>query len=156
MKLSRVLTVAAIIAFPCPGAADSFAQHGRLRVAESGTHLEHADGTPFFFLADTVWTGPALSTADDWQIYLADRKSKGFTAIQFNMASPWRTAAVDREGRTSYRIEADRLIANEDFYRQLDARMKAIADAGLLAVPVLVWANKKGDAGVDLSEQQIL
>jgi hypothetical protein len=156
MKLIRVLTVVAITALPCPSIADSFAQHGRLRVAESGTHLEHTDGTPFFFLADTVWTGPARSTADDWQIYLADRKSKGFTAIQFNMASPWRTAAADREGRTSYKIEADRLIPNEEFYRQLDARMKAIADAGLLAVPVLVWANKKGDAGVDLTEEQIL
>ena len=56
-----------------------------MRVADSGTYLEHADGTPFFFLADTVWTGPALSTPEDWQLYLADRKQKGFTAIQFNM-----------------------------------------------------------------------
>src|SRR6478735_5194129 len=130
MNSIRILIVATLLALPGAGFADPFAEHGRLRVAESGTYLEHADGTPFFFLADTVWTGPALSTVEDWNVYLADRKSKGFTAIQFNMASPWRTAAVDREGRTSYRIEADRLIANEDFYRQLDARMKAIADAG--------------------------
>src|SRR5262249_37413887 len=100
--------------------------------------------------------GPALSTAEDWQRYLADRKKKGFTAIQFNIVSPWRTAATDREGRASYSIEGDKLIPNEAFYRQLDDRMKAIADAGLLAVPVLVWANKKGDAGIDLTEEQIL
>src|SRR3954464_7950814 len=127
MKLIRVLTVLAITALPCLGIADSFAQHGRLRIAASGTHLEHTDGTPFFFLADTVWTGPALSTAEDWQFYLADRKQKGFTAIQFNMASPWRTAPTDREGRTSYRLEASNLIPNEDFYRQVDDRMQAIA-----------------------------
>ena len=40
-------------------AADPFAAHGKLRVAKSGTYLEHADGTPFFVLADTAWTGPA-------------------------------------------------------------------------------------------------
>ena len=81
------------------GADDNpFAKHGKLRVAKSGTYLEHTDGTPFFFLADTVWTGSALSTEEDWKFYLADRKKKGFTAIQFNCVSPWRTAA-DRSRR---------------------------------------------------------
>ena len=145
-----------LLSWPVPSFADPFAEHGRLRVAESATYLEHADGTPFFFLADTVWTGPALSTAEDWQLYLADRKKKGFTAIQFNMASPWRTAPTDREGRVSYNIDAGRLVPSEDFYRQVDARMQAIADAGLLAVPVLIWANKKGDAGIELTEDQVL
>jgi hypothetical protein len=156
MSPGRIFAVVTLLILPCLGYADPFTEHGRLRIAESATHLEHADGTPFFFLADTVWTGPALSTAEDWQLYLADRQQKGFTAIQFNMASPWRTAPTDREGRTSYRIEGGALIPNEDFYRRVDARLKAIADAGLLAVPVLVWANKKGDAGVELTEDQIL
>src|SRR4051794_26191870 len=79
-----------------------FEKHGRIRVAKAGTYLEHADGTPFFFLADTCWTGPALSTEKDWQTYLDDRKKKGFTAIQFNIVSPWRTAPTDAEGNVSY------------------------------------------------------
>jgi hypothetical protein len=133
-----------------------FTKHGRLRVGKTGTHLEHADGTPFFFLADTAWTGPALSTEAEWKEYLADRKKKGFTAIQFNCVSPWRTAPTDRDGRTAYAIKDDKLIPNEDFFRQLDARLKAVNDAGLLAVPVLVWAHKKGDAGFDLPEDQII
>jgi hypothetical protein len=132
-----------------------FTKHGRLRIAKSGTHLEHADGTPFFFLADTAWTGPALSTEEEWAHYLADRKKKGFTAIQFNCVSPWRTAPTDRAGRTSYFIQHEKLVSNEDFFKQLDARLKATNDAGLLAVPVLVWAHKKGDAGFDLAEDQI-
>jgi hypothetical protein len=132
-----------------------FAQHGKLRVAKSGTHLEHADGTPFFFLADTTWNGPALSTAADWQLYLHDRKKKGFTAIQFNAICPWRAAPTDREGRTAYAIKDGQLIPNEEYFRQLDARIKAINDAGLLAVPVLIWAHTKGDAGFDLTEAQI-
>src|SRR5437868_8291214 len=90
-------------------AADTpFSKHGRIRVAKSGTHLEHADGKPFIFLADTCWTGPALSTEKDWQTYLDNRVKKGFTAIQFNMVSPWRTAPTDAEGNISYVIKIGR------------------------------------------------
>ena len=32
-------------------------RHGPLRVADSGRHLEHRDGTPFFWLGDTWWMG---------------------------------------------------------------------------------------------------
>ncbi len=132
-----------------------FKKHGRIRVAKSGTHLEHTDGTPFFFLADTCWTGPALSSEKDWQTYLADRVKKGFTAIQFNMVSPWRTAPTDAEGNISYKLVDGKLQLNEAFYKRLDARLKAINDAGLLAVPVLCWALKKGDAGKLLNEEQL-
>jgi hypothetical protein len=146
-----------VLATPALGADDNpFTKHGNLRVAKSGTNLEHTDGTPFFFLADTAWTGPALSTEEEWKLYLADRKKKGFTAIQFNCVSPWRTAPTDRDGRTAYSIEDGKLVPNEDFFKQLDARLKAVNDAGLLAVPVLVWAHKKGDAGFDLPEDHVI
>ena len=148
--------VLALVAFAPAIAADNpFAKHGRIRVAKSGTHLEHTDGTPFFFLADTCWTGPALSSEKDWQTYLADRVKKGFTAIQFNMVSPWRTAPTDAEGNISYVLTDGKLTLNEKFYTRLDARFKAINDAGLLAVPVLCWAHKKGDAGKELNEAQL-
>lgn len=137
-------------------AAEPFDTHGPLRVAKSGTYLEHSDSTPFFVLADTCWTGPALSTEKDWQTYLVDRKKKGFTAVQFNMVSPWRTAPVDAEGNASYTVENGKLKINEAFYKRLDARLKAIRDTGLLPMPVLIWAHKKGDAGVELSEEHVI
>ena len=145
------LTVAAMAAAETP-----FEKHGRIRVAKVGTHLEHTDGTPFFFLADTCWTGPALSAEKDWDRYLADRKKKGFTAVQFNIVSPWRTAPVDAEGNISFTIRDGKLSLVEAFYMRLDARLKAINDAGLLAVPVLAWANKKGDPGKELTEDQVI
>ncbi len=147
------VALAALIPAGASKADDNpFAKHGKLRVAKSRTHLEHTDGTPFFFLADTVWSGPALSTEADWKLFLENRKKKGFTAIQFNCLSPWRAAPTDREGRVAFTIADGKLLPNEDFFRQLDARIKAINDMGMLAVPVLAWAHKKGDAGFDLSE----
>ena len=58
---------------------DRFVRHGPVRVSrEHRTCLAHADGTPFFFLADTVWNGALLSTERDWADYLEDRRAKGF------------------------------------------------------------------------------
>jgi hypothetical protein len=154
-----VAALAILVLTAAPVAADDgnpFAKHGRLRVAKSGTHLEHADGTPFFFLADTAWTGPALSTADDWAFYLKNRKAKGFTAVQFNVVSPWRTAPTDAEGRIAYELKDGKLVPNAAFFDRVEERLKAINDAGLLAEPVLAWAHKKGDAGFDLTEEQVI
>ena len=50
-----------------------FLQHGSVGVAPDGTHFEHADGTPFFWLGDTVWYGAILSAKNDWDTYLGDR-----------------------------------------------------------------------------------
>ena len=58
--------------------------HGPLRVSESGRHFEHADGTPFFWLADTWWMGlcERLGWPGDFQTLTSDRVRKGFTVIQ--------------------------------------------------------------------------
>eukprot|EP01043_Picozoa_sp_COSAG02_P013134 COSAG02_NODE_521_length_20750_cov_10.721079_5_plen_351_part_00 len=39
-------------------------KHGFLQPHKSGRYLEHADGTPFYWLGDTHWSG--FSTAEHW------------------------------------------------------------------------------------------
>ena len=85
-----------------PADPERFRRHGVVRVSADRTHLAHADGTPFFFLADTVWNGALLSSAEEWAIHLDDRAAKGFTAIQFITHAPWTGALADREGRTAF------------------------------------------------------
>ena len=139
----------------CAGVASAQPQQP-VRVAASGPHLETADGKPFLLVADTCWTGPALSTEADWADYLRDRKAKGFTAVQFNLVSPWRAAPTDSEGRAAYALKGDQLTVNDAFFDKAEARLKAVVDAGMLPVPVLIWAHKNGDAGADLSEQNVI
>src|SRR4029079_1984184 len=58
-------------------------RHGALRVSANRRYFEHADGTPFYWLGDTWWSG--LSTRLPWkgfQTLTADRKAKGFTVVQ--------------------------------------------------------------------------
>ncbi|MDQ3814109.1 MAG: DUF4038 domain-containing protein [Armatimonadota bacterium] len=132
-------------------ATDRFLQHGPVRVAANGYYLEHSDGTPFFWLGDTVWNGPMLSARDDWEIYLGDRVAKRFTLIQFNALAPWRTAPTDAEGQVAF-TGRDPIQINPRYFQRLDERMDAIAAHGLLAVPVLIWSLTAKDPGHYLSE----
>jgi len=125
-------------ATPSPETSHRFLRHGALRVSENGRHLEHADGMPFFWMADTAWNGPIKSTAGEWSTYLADRAKKGFTGVQF-VTTQWRGASTGRESQTAYRA-GETLTIQPSFFQRLDQRIDAINDAGLLAIPVLLWS----------------
>ena len=158
--------------FTCTAAApspDPLRAHGPIRVARSprgqdGRHFAHADGTPFFWLADTAWNGVLRSTPDDWGRYLAARAAQKFTAVQF-VATPWRggdrvlddapSGRAISAGRSSSDETAGgtRLPVAEEFavdpaaFRRLDAKVRAINEHGLVAAPVLLWAIGETDPG---------
>lgn len=115
-----------------------FLQHGALRVSKDGSHLEHADGTPFFWLGDTAWNGALMSKTDDWNKYLENRVAKKFTAIQF-VTTQWRTAPTNLEGEVAF-TGKEKVQINPAFFKRIDARIDTLNAKGLLAVPVLLWA----------------
>jgi hypothetical protein len=64
------------------------------------SELKFPDGSSFAWVGDTAWlapvreidpdgAGPATSQTSAWSAYLADRKSKGFTAVQIAPAIAW-------------------------------------------------------------------
>ncbi|MBE0535553.1 MAG: glycoside hydrolase family 140 protein [Phycisphaerae bacterium] len=55
---------------------------GPLRTSDNHRFLVYADGTPFFYLADTAWQLIHDLTRDEIQTYMADRAAKGFTVVQ--------------------------------------------------------------------------
>jgi hypothetical protein len=132
-----------------------FTQHGAVQVARSRTHFAHADGTPFFFLGDTVWNGALMSAKDDWNQFLNDRVAKKFTAIQFIMESPWRSAPTDADGRATF-TGREKIEINTQAFKRIDERIDAINARGLLAVPVLIWSNHRDDPGKFLPESEVI
>lgn len=138
----------------------AFERHGPIRVAASGTHLEHADGTPFFWLADTGWNAALKATRDEWAGYLETRRDQGFTAIQW-VATEWRAAPTgDRLNERAF-TGRERIAINTAFFQRLDARVAALQRAGLLNVPVLLWAIGSGsdpdvNPGHSLPEDQAI
>ena len=137
-----------------------FDQHGPIRVARARTFLEHEDGTPFFWLADTGWNAALLSTPEEWRVYLAERKRQRFTAIQW-VATQWRAAPDgDRLGERPF-TGHDRIAVNPGVFQRLDAKAAELNRAGLLNVPVLLWAigggsNPAVNPGFSLPDDQAI
>jgi hypothetical protein len=135
-----------------------FAQHGGVRVAEDGRYFAHADGTPFFFMADTGWNAALLSTDSEWADYLKERGRQKFSAVQF-VATQWRASPKgDRDGQLAY-TGKEKISVNPKFFQRLDNKVDDLNRAGLLAVPVLLWAigggsNPEINPGHSLPEDQ--
>jgi Protein of unknown function (DUF4038)/Domain of unknown function (DUF5060)/Putative collagen-binding domain of a collagenase len=127
-------------------------RHGELRLSDNRRYLQHADGTPFFWLADTVWCGPLLADFNDWKVFLKDRVAKEFTAIQF-VLTQWRMTKTDADGNATF-TGKDRIAIDPAFFQRMDKYVDAINDAGLLAVPTLLWAIRGDNPGYYLPEDQ--
>lgn len=137
-----------------------FDRHGRIRVSATRTFLEHADGTPYFWLADTGWNAALHSTPDEWQHYIGERARQGFTAIQW-VATQWRAAPEGDRLKERAFAGHERIAVNPAFFQRLDAKAAALDRAGLLNVPVLLWAigggsNPNVNPGFSLPEDQAI
>ncbi|MBZ0297913.1 MAG: DUF4038 domain-containing protein [Anaerolineae bacterium] len=124
--------------------------HGPLQVAEDHLSIVHADGTPFFWLADTPWNGVMRATTHDWERYLQHRHTQGFSAAQF-VSTHWRGMSRDNLGEQAF-IGTDRITLNVPFYHRLDPKVAALNEHGMIAAPVMIWAYMKEDPGQLLSE----
>jgi hypothetical protein len=78
-------------------------KHGTLKISPDGTHFEHLDGKPFFWLADSWWFGMSdrLKWPGEFQLLTDDRKEKGFTVIQFALGFPCDITPMDPRGQNA-------------------------------------------------------
>ncbi|HBY62753.1 MAG TPA: hypothetical protein DEH78_23260 [Solibacterales bacterium] len=98
---------------------------------------------PWFWLGDTAWNGALMATVEEWQRYLADRAARKFTAIQV-VTTQWRAGRADEKGLVAF-TGTESIRVNPAFFQRLDERMNAVNDAGLVAVPVVLWALTSKD-----------
>ena len=129
-------------------------RHGMLRVSASKRYFEHADGTPFYWLGDTWWTG--LSDRLPWEGFrklTADRKAKGFTVIQIVaglVPSNEELAPSDpgfcNEGGCAWQPEFKRI--NPQYFDYADRRLQHLLDNGLIPAIVGGWRQVLGQMGV--------
>ncbi|MGC3958171.1 MAG: DUF4038 domain-containing protein [Verrucomicrobiota bacterium] len=110
-----------------------FRQHGPVLVARDQQHLEQADRTPFFWLGDAAWMAAMKSTTADWQDYVKKRVEQKFNVVQ------WQLAAALPDGKTTFYTSADGIAVNPVAFRQLDAKIIAANQAGLLNAIAPLW-----------------
>jgi Protein of unknown function (DUF4038)/Domain of unknown function (DUF5060)/Putative collagen-binding domain of a collagenase len=129
-------------------ATTRFARHGQIHVAADRRHFEHADGTPFFWLADSVWNGARISTIKDWKLYAGVRSSQGFTVAQWTA-----TPGADAHGVTAF-TGTERISINPNFFKPLDAKLEALSRAGILSA-IVPFAQMDGRESAALPDDQI-
>src|SRR5262249_4351631 len=103
--------------FSIPNGTNRFAKHWPVRVAADHRHFEHADGTPFFWMADNLAAGMARSDPKNLQVYASVRVSQGFTAAVWALGT-----SVDEKGELPC-IGGDRITINPGFFQRLDAKL---------------------------------
>jgi hypothetical protein len=128
-----------------------FQRHGPVQVARDHRHFEHADGTPFFWLADTAWNGARVSTPQDWEVYALTREHQKFTVTQWAVAP-----GPDAMPQSAF-TGTNRIAINPEFFQRLDAKVTTLSRAGLLsAVTPLLELGAAADASARLPEDQAI
>jgi hypothetical protein len=113
------------------------ATHGFLRVGDDGRHLAHADGTPFFWLGDTVWSAPAKATPEEWERYLDRRAAQGFTVVQANSLPQWDTS--EPIARYPFRDHWNLDAPDPAYFRALDDLVAAAHERGIVTAFIVLW-----------------
>ncbi len=118
-------------------------RHGPVRVAADRRHLEHSDGTPFFWLGDTWWMSlcKRLPWPDGFQTLAADRTHKGFTLVQIVAGLYPDMEPYDERGanEAGFPWERDYSRINPAYFDAADVRIAYLADHGLVPCVVGAW-----------------
>jgi hypothetical protein len=132
-------------------------RHGPLRVAADRRHLEHRDGTPALWLADTWWMGlcQRLAWPEEFKTLAADRREKGFNVIQIVAGLYPDMPAFDERGRNEagFPWEKDYSRIRPEYFDAADRRIEHLVDSGLTPCIVGAWGYHLPWTGVDRMRQ---
>jgi hypothetical protein len=123
--------------------ANPLLRHGHPRVAPDRRHLEHSDGTPFFWLGDTWWMGltKRLRWPNDFERLTADRVDKGFTTVQIVAGLYPDMPQFDERGANEAGFPWEQSYAriNPAYFDMADLRIRHLVDHGIAPCIVGCW-----------------
>jgi hypothetical protein len=130
-----------------PTGQGSFAEHGPVELTRDRLHFQHADGSPFFWMADVAWNAARLSSLRDWITYTQTRAGQNFSAVQW-AAAP----GADPKNHSPFSGQS-RITVDPEYFQRLDEKVDMMNRAGLLSVIAPLWGNE--GAANDLPEDQV-
>lgn len=127
--------------------------HGLVKVSDQGNYLEHADGKPFLWLADSWWHGMTtrFTWPEDFKLLTADRKSKGFSVIQFAIGFPCDIEPFDIRGQNEAGDpwDPEMISINPAYFDLVDLRIEWLIREGLVPNIVGAWGYYMKWMGVE-------
>jgi len=117
-------------------ASSPFCKHGYVRVSDDGRLLVFSDSTPFLWIGDTCWAAPVHATADEWERYVRNRVSKGYSVLQMAISPDWALEHSRRGIQPFLSSLPDISKPNPRFFQELDRMVGQANDSGLLVLLV--------------------
>jgi uncharacterized protein DUF4038 len=126
--------------------------HGPVRVASDRRHLEHADGTPFLWLADTWWYGfTERLSITEFRSFAAQRAEQGFSVVQIVAGLYPETTPFQPEARSAsgWVWHEDLSGPNSAWFDEADERVHALLEHDLVPCIVGSWGHFLGFMSVE-------
>ncbi len=112
-----------------------------IRVSANGRYFETTDGTPFFWLGDTAWCIFNHPSPANVNLYLDDRKAKGFTVVQGCVAVWDYRNRANPDGQVPF-VNGDPGSVNEAFFKNVDSIIDKAAERGIRMAVLPFWTKK--------------
>lgn len=114
----------------------------RLRVSDNHRFLVYANGKPFFYLGDTAWELLHRLTLKDAEIYMDNRRSKGFTVLQTVILAE--LDGINEPNALGHKPLKNNNVAeiNEDYFKDVDAFIQLAARKNLYMGLLPLWGDK--------------
>lgn len=116
--------------------------HGSLKVSENGRFLQHADGTPFFFLGDAAWELFKRLTREEAEIYLENRRAKGFSVIFSVVLDELDGLNTPNAYGHKPLLNNDPSKPNEEYFKLIDEVIDIAYKKGMFFGVLPTWADK--------------
>ena len=113
-----------------------------LKVSDDGRRLVKEDNSVFFYMADTGWEFFHRCTKEESEMYLKDRKGKGFNVIQaVVLAEIDGLKTPNMEGNLPF-TDLDLLTPNEAYFKHVDWVISKAEELGIYIAVLPTWGDK--------------
>jgi hypothetical protein len=113
-----------------------------LKVSSNNRFLVYDDGKPFFYLGDTAWELFHRLTLKEADLYMEDRKKKGFTVLQAVVLAELN--GIDEPNAFGHlpMKDHDPSKLNEAYFQDVDKIIQLAASKGLYIGLLPTWGDK--------------
>lgn len=129
---------------PPPVSPPPVTQQGALRISSNGRYLVNADGSPFFYLADTAWQMPTKVNPAGVDYYFQTRASQGFNVAQVVLVD----TTYQRANYAGYTplVNNNPATPNDNFFKHVDYIVSEAAQNNMYVAMLPTWGVNVADA----------
>lgn len=131
-----------ILIITIPVYCQSEGKLGQLQVSDNGHFLMYEDGSPFFWLGDTGWELFHRLTFEEIEMYLENRRQKGFNVIQAVVLAEMNGLKKPNRYGDVPLHDLDPTKPNEKYFEFVDRVIKLAAEKNLYMGLLPTWGDK--------------